>query len=115
MAPPLRFSPPSQPQPADLPPIAESTTDPQALALTTYLNAFLHFVAPDKISRQQQTAHLHAVVMESARLGYVLLSHPGDWRFVAEESLAATGLRTGVVCAGPDRLGGGDDISYSPS
>ncbi|WAO93274.1 Hypothetical protein NCS54_01081500 [Fusarium falciforme] len=64
-------------------PISEAALSPQALALATRLNAFLHhFVGT---SHSAQTDHLQAVIIECTKLGYVILSQPQDWRFVFEK------------------------------
>ncbi|TQN68730.1 hypothetical protein CSHISOI_06747, partial [Colletotrichum shisoi] len=60
----------------------ESEVSPKAHSLATALNKFVHhFVPMDQGSRRQQLDHLQAVILEFARLGYEILSQPGDWHF----------------------------------
>lgn len=55
----------------------------QASILADRLNTFLrHFVGPDENDQRNQTMHLQQVIIESARLGCVLLSQPEEWHFV---------------------------------
>ncbi|KAH9429060.1 hypothetical protein MCOR02_010473 [Pyricularia oryzae] len=89
----------------------------QAAALAQALDAVL---AP--FARPGQVENLVAVILESARLGYVLVSQPNDWRF--EHSRSGGGSSSGggnengkkvdagglelVVCAGLSRVSCGD-------
>lgn len=81
-------------------PISTIATVQQAQILTQELNAFLpHFVQHDQGGLQ--VAHLQAVVMECAKLGYVVLSQPSDWRFTFGEHTATTRRENLVpVCVG---------------
>ncbi|KAK5999196.1 hypothetical protein PT974_01587 [Cladobotryum mycophilum] len=113
MAPPLRFSPPPKAKPANYP-ANDAMVTPQAQALTNALNTFLHrFIAQEKRSRQAN--HLQEVIVECAKLGYVLLSHPVDWKFVFEGgSSQAAEARTVVVCPGLEKLSDRDGTPYRP-
>lgn len=95
-------------------PISESVAFHQAPALAISLNTFLHyFVAPDEASRQEQTNHLQAVIVECTKLGYVLLSQPSDWQFVFKGGGVNTRQPGVVVCAGLDKLGPPNGSRYS--
>ncbi|RGP76301.1 hypothetical protein FLONG3_5347 [Fusarium longipes] len=66
--------------------VSESAVRHQAQDLAEELNAFLHhFVAPDKDSMQQQCNHMHAMIIEAAKLGYAFFSHPSDWGFIYKD------------------------------
>ncbi|KAK6210249.1 hypothetical protein QIS74_11833 [Colletotrichum tabaci] len=72
---------PSRSQRTPLAPV-ESEVSPKAHNLATALNKFgHHFVLMDQASRLQQLEHLQAVILEFTRLGYEILSQPGDWHF----------------------------------
>ncbi|KAF9880282.1 hypothetical protein CkaCkLH20_02236 [Colletotrichum karsti] len=76
----------------------ESEVTPKAQSLATALNTYLHhFVPADQGSQRQQLDHLQAVILECARLGYEVLSQPGDWRFTYRTDGTAAGV---VVCPG---------------
>ncbi|KAH7115504.1 hypothetical protein B0J13DRAFT_487778 [Dactylonectria estremocensis] len=86
-------------------PISEPVVSHQALALANALNTFLHyFVAPDEASRQEQTSHLQAVIVECTKLGYVLFSQPSDWQFVFKVGGVNTRQQGVVVCPGLNKL-----------
>jgi len=73
------------------------------------LNGFLgYFVGGD---RQQQEKHLHGVVMECAKYGYVLFSQPGEFRLNFEASHGSNSI---VVCPGLDKASDGDGNRFSP-
>ncbi|KAM4066814.1 hypothetical protein HRG_000835 [Hirsutella rhossiliensis] len=95
------------PLPAD-----NATLVSKARALAAMLNTVLGlFTGLDPNSRQEQTRHLEAVVMECAKLGYVLFSHPSDWRFITEDPGEKGGI---VVEAGLMKLSNRDGVPYSP-
>lgn len=91
----------------------------QAAALAQALDAVL---AP--FARPGQVENLVAVILESARLGYVLVSQPNDWRFEHSRSGGGSSSSSGggnengkkvdagglelVVCAGLSRVSCGD-------
>jgi len=83
---------------------------PQAAGLVNALASFLQpFVAPG--AAQGQAEHLRDVVVETTKLGYVLLSQPADWRFT-HSAPVQPGLRYLVVCAGLLKVGNKDGQSY---
>ncbi|KAH7136760.1 hypothetical protein B0J13DRAFT_449821 [Dactylonectria estremocensis] len=95
-------------------PVSEEAVAPQALALANALNTFLHyFVGADGASRDEQTNHLQAVIVECTKLGYVLLSQPSDWQFVFETDSATSRRSSLVVCPGLEKLGHGDGSRYN--
>ncbi|XEV06589.1 hypothetical protein FSHL1_011876 [Fusarium sambucinum] len=104
------------PNPAERTPLPLSAEEAssKAYSLANELNSFFQlFVAQDSVSRQDQTNHLQAVILECTRLGYVLLSQPGDWRFIFNSK--ATPLdrtRRIVVCPGLERLSHNDGTRY---
>jgi len=68
-------------------------------------------VASDEGSRSQQRSHLQAVIGETTKFGYVLLSQPSEWRFVHALS-QQTGGRVAVVCAGLIKVTDKDGTPY---
>ncbi|UKZ48046.1 hypothetical protein TrVGV298_002282 [Trichoderma virens] len=90
------------------------TIAPQAQLVTNSLNDFLDaFVIPGKSI--QQASHLQEVVIECAKLGYVLFSHPVDWRFIFEEpSTGSADGRTVVICPGLEKCSDRDGNPYTP-
>ncbi|KAL7940629.1 hypothetical protein V8C42DRAFT_337026 [Trichoderma barbatum] len=87
---------------------------PQAQLVTNSLNNFLNaFVIPAKSS--QQTSHLQEVAIECAKLGYVLFSHPVDWKFILEEpGTRAANARAIVICPGLEKCSDRDGNPYRP-
>lgn len=87
---------------------------PQAQLLTDSLNNFLDaFVKPGRGS--QQASHLQEVVLECAKLGYVLFSHPVDWRFIFDGTAAgAASAHSVVVCPGLEKCSDRDGNPYKP-
>ncbi|UNI23979.1 hypothetical protein JDV02_009764 [Purpureocillium takamizusanense] len=89
----------------------------QAHSLVSSLNAFLsNFVKKDSGAWLAQMSHLEAVIMECTKLGYVLFSHPSEWRVVTEEDRAkARGEKRValVVEAGLEKLSDRDGKPYS--
>ncbi|CAH0044688.1 unnamed protein product [Clonostachys solani] len=86
-------------------PVPETVVSSQALALTSALNTFLDsFVSS---SHAGQREHLQLVIVECTKLGYVLFSHPSDWRFVHE-----AGRGGAVVCAGLEKLSQRGGVPY---
>lgn len=98
-------------------PIERRALLPQAHALAGHLDVFLnYFVATDSGAWQAQVSHLEAVIMECAGLGYVLLSHPSNWRMVTEAQPAKPkrrGERVLVVQAGLEKLSDREGLHYS--
>lgn len=91
--------------------MSEGSMSNQARSLTDALNTFLqYFVKPGQESQRQQYDHLQAVILECAKLGHVLFSHPSDWRFVFGEGFPGQRTRF-VVCPGLDKLG---DVTVLP-
>lgn len=87
-------------------PVSETVVSSQAQALTGALNTFLdNFVSSSDASGQRE--HLQLVIIECTKLGYVLFSHPSDWRFVHE-----AGRGSVVVCAGLEKLGQWGGVPY---
>ncbi|KAK2591512.1 hypothetical protein QQS21_010787 [Conoideocrella luteorostrata] len=76
--------------------------DEPAVALQTQeLAQSLHqFLGVFAARQQEQSSHLRDVIAECAKLGHILLSHPGDWAFVT----SVTETRALVVEAGLDKL-----------
>lgn len=62
----------------------EATSLAQVQGLASALNtaALGHFIEPSQLDGQ--TENLQAVLLDFAKLGYVLLSQPSDWGFVYE-------------------------------
>ncbi|KAF4446804.1 hypothetical protein F53441_9585 [Fusarium austroafricanum] len=59
----------------------EPEVQDQAEAVAKALDSVLHFfVAADQESRRKQRSHLHVMIIDTAKLGYVLFSHTSDWR-----------------------------------
>lgn len=92
-----------------------ASLETQSEGLTDLLNTFLSvFVEPHPNSRHEQASHLRAVVREHGKLGYMLLSQPGDWNLITEESLLAVKQdRVVLVEAGLEKLSGRDGVTYS--
>ncbi|RCI12706.1 hypothetical protein L249_1256 [Ophiocordyceps polyrhachis-furcata BCC 54312] len=83
----------------------------KAQQLTTALNGVLRpFTEPDAAS--QQTRHLELVILECAKLGYVLFSHPSDWRFVTEHAGTKEDHAGIVVEAGLVKLSDREGVPY---
>jgi hypothetical protein len=88
----------------------ESVIAPQIQALASSLNQFLEpFVIPDHNSRFQQMSHLHAIILEFTKLGYVILSQPGEWAFVHRPVEGGNCL---VTCAGVQKVRNKDGVGY---
>ncbi|KAL7957976.1 hypothetical protein V8C34DRAFT_324646 [Trichoderma compactum] len=87
---------------------------PQAQLITNSLNNFLNaFVIPGQNS--QQASHLLEVAIECAKLGYVLFSHPVDWKFIFEEpGNRAADVRPVIVCPGLDKCSDRDGNPCRP-
>ncbi|KAK4443028.1 hypothetical protein QBC34DRAFT_337613 [Podospora aff. communis PSN243] len=93
-------------------PTSSAAVTPQAAALSEALDTFLgYFVASDEGARSQQRSHLQAVIAETTKLGYVLLSQPSEWRFVHALN-QNTGGRVAVVCAGLVKVTDKDGTPY---
>ncbi|RDA89122.1 hypothetical protein CP532_2245 [Ophiocordyceps camponoti-leonardi (nom. inval.)] len=87
----------------------------QAQELTAALNTVLHlFTEPDAASRQEQTRHLELVILECAKLGYVVFSHPSDWRFVTEYTGTKEDHHGIVVEAGLMKLSDREGVPCRP-
>lgn len=71
------------------------------------------FVEADPGAVQQQGSHLQAVILECAKLGYVLLSHPSDWALVTDAASTKQGVHGVVVEAGLSKLSDRDGPPYS--
>ncbi|RGP69845.1 hypothetical protein FLONG3_7671 [Fusarium longipes] len=97
-------------------PLSGDEVPSKAHALVNELNRFLHlFVTQESVSQQEQTNHLQAVILECTRLGYVLLSQPGDWRFIFRtKTISMDKTRKIVVCPGLERLSSNDGTSIRP-
>ncbi|KAH7129547.1 hypothetical protein B0J13DRAFT_598509 [Dactylonectria estremocensis] len=92
---------------------SEAAIIPQAQGLTSALNTVLGIFLSH---HESQVEHLQAVILEFTNFGYVLLSQPGDFRFVYEASGQDASDRAIVVCAGLERLSrrdGGSVVSSS--
>ncbi|KAK3994856.1 hypothetical protein QBC44DRAFT_321384 [Cladorrhinum sp. PSN332] len=104
---------PARSQRTTLPP-SDSSVAAQAAGLANALDTFLgYFVSGDS---GQQKAHLQAVIAETTKLGYVLLSQPSDWRFVHNDGQQHSGGRNGavaVVCAGLVKMTSRDGSRYA--
>ncbi|QPC79643.1 hypothetical protein HYE68_010395 [Fusarium pseudograminearum] len=104
------------PNPAERTPLPLSMDEASAKAqsLANELNTFLQlFVAQDSASRQEQTNHLQDVILECTRLGYVLLSQPGDWGFIFDSKTTPKDrTRRIVVCPGLERLSHNNGTRY---
>lgn len=98
-------------------PADRGTALSQARALAIYLDSFLNnFVSSDSGVWQAQESHLEAVIMECTKLGYVLFSHPSEWRVVTEETPSKTKRETGrtvIVEAGLEKLSDRFGVLYS--
>ncbi|KAJ3529124.1 hypothetical protein NM208_g9898 [Fusarium decemcellulare] len=90
-------------------PVPEAEASLQASSLASELNTVLHFFVAE-VSRQDQTSHLQAVILECAKLGYVVLSQPSDWRFVFGSNDGNS--RRIVVCPGLEKLSHNDGARY---
>ncbi|KAG6015478.1 hypothetical protein E4U43_005245 [Claviceps pusilla] len=100
-------------------PVQEAAAAVQAQELARRLNVFLsHFVETTVGAAQRQERHLHALIVECATLGHVLLSHPSDWRVVVDgdasssSSSSSSSRRAVVVEAGLERLSDRDGPHY---
>ncbi|KAG5995665.1 hypothetical protein E4U54_002814 [Claviceps lovelessii] len=100
-------------------PVQEAAAAVQAQELARRLNVFLgHFVETTVGATQRQERHLHALIVECATLGHVLLSHPSDWRVVVDadasssSSSSSSSRRAVVVEAGLERLSDRDGPHY---
>ncbi|KAK4122038.1 hypothetical protein N657DRAFT_691971 [Parathielavia appendiculata] len=98
-------------------PISKAAVAPQAAALAHALHTFLgYFVRGNKESNSQQQGHLEAVIVETTKFGYVLLSQPSEWRFVHAPSPNQQSQQTGalfaVVCPGLVKVAGKDGTPY---
>ncbi|KAL8371981.1 hypothetical protein RB595_001683 [Gaeumannomyces hyphopodioides] len=82
-----------------------------AVALNKFLSAF---VGPQKSGQQQ--SHLHDLLIECAKFGYLLLSQPGEFclRQVAEGQ-SGQGKGYLVVCPGLVKVGDEQGEVYNPS
>ncbi|KAM0301765.1 hypothetical protein ACHAPM_004915 [Fusarium culmorum] len=104
------------PNPAERTPLPLSTDEAPAKAqsLANELNTFLQlFVTQDSASRQDQKNHLQDVILECTRLGYVLLSQPGDWGFIFEAKTTPKERTCRiVVCPGLERLSHNNGTRY---
>ncbi|RSM04632.1 hypothetical protein CDV31_009956 [Fusarium ambrosium] len=86
--------------------LSEPDVQDQAEVVAKALDSVLHFfVAPDQESRRKQRDHLHVMIIDAAKLGYVLFSHTSDWRFVYKGESRKEGA---VVCVGLEKLSGPD-------
>ncbi|KAI8692503.1 hypothetical protein NCS56_00007200 [Fusarium sp. Ph1] len=86
--------------------LSEPDVQDQAEAVAKALDSILHFfVAPDQESRRKQLDHLHVMIIDAAKLGYVLFSHTSDWRFIYKDESGKGGA---VVCVGLEKLSGRD-------
>ncbi|KAF4464879.1 hypothetical protein FALBO_8281 [Fusarium albosuccineum] len=90
-------------------PVPEAEASLQASSLANELSTVLHFFVAE-VSRQDQTSHLQAVILECAKLGYVVLSQPSDWRFVFGNNDG--NIRRIVVCPGLEKLSHNDGARY---
>ncbi len=82
----------------------------QAAGLANAMNAFLGpFIAPGALA--EQTKHLRLVIIDTAKLGYVLFGQPSEWRFVYSGPSKA-GTRTLDVCAGLNKISNKDGLPY---
>lgn len=95
-------------------PVATDEAPSKAFSLANRLNTFLQiFVPQDHASRQDQTSHLQAVILECTKLGHVLLSQPGDWGFVfSNKTTTLERAHMIVVCPGLERLSHNDGTRY---
>ncbi|KAJ4135967.1 hypothetical protein NW768_003573 [Fusarium equiseti] len=104
------------PNPTERTPLPVSTDEApsKAYSLANKLNTLLQiFVAQDHASRQDQTSHLQAVILECTKLGHVLLSQPGDWGFVfSNKPTVMDRVHMIVVCPGLERLSHNDGTRY---
>jgi len=102
---------PARSQRTPLPP-SNAAVAPQAAGLVEALSTFLgYFVARDERSMLQQQRHLQDVITECAKLGYVLLSQPSEWRFVHVPTQPTAGP-VAVVCAGLAKVTSKDGTPY---
>ena len=100
---------PSRSQRTSLP-LSDGAVASQAAGLASALDTFLgYFVSGDS---GQQKAHLQAVIAEIAKLGYVLLSQPSEWRFVHDAGVGGGRNGVAVVCAGLVKVTSRDGTRY---
>jgi hypothetical protein len=95
---------------------SEEALAPQIASLGNALNTFLgYFVLPDQQDKVQQLNHLQAVIFECSKLGFMLFSHPSDWRFIHRAGYASSmpAAKVAVVCAGLEKLSNKDGTAYS--
>lgn len=87
------------------------TMKAQLSDLVNALNIFLSpFKLDDPRSRESQTRHLEGVIGECAKFGYILFSHPCEWRFTFRRSSSE---RNGiVVMPGLEKLSNRDGDLY---
>ncbi|KAH7267893.1 uncharacterized protein BKA55DRAFT_501186 [Fusarium redolens] len=82
--------------------VSERAVRHQAEELVKELDPFLHcFVTPDQDNLQKQRHHMHSIIVEAAKLGYALLSHTSDWRFIYKDISTP---RAVVLCIGLQKL-----------
>ncbi|KAK4228837.1 hypothetical protein QBC38DRAFT_135982 [Podospora fimiseda] len=100
---------PSRSQRTPLPP-SDNAVNAQAAGLANALDTFLGYFSSGDSG--QQKSHLQAVIAETTKLGYVLLSQPSDWRFVHNDGAAARN-NVAVVCAGLVKVTSRDGARYA--
>lgn len=103
-------------------PTSHTALAPQAAALAHALDSFLGYFAAgsDKEGRSQQRGHLEAVIAETTKFGYVLLSQPSEWRFVhvpgpsqqGQQGQQTGGALVAVVCPGLVKVTDKDGTPY---
>jgi len=105
-----------QPQRSQRTPLtpSEHAVAPQVAALASAMNTFLqHFVFLSGMNAgQAQSEHLQAVILECTKLGYLLLSHPAEWRFTYQGQPAPAGITVLTVCPGLEKMGDKDGRPY---
>ncbi|KAI8724376.1 hypothetical protein NCS52_00006500 [Fusarium sp. LHS14.1] len=86
--------------------LSEPDVQDQAENVAKALDSVLHFfVAPDQEARRKQLDHLHVMIIDAAKFGYVLFSHTSDWRLIYKDESGKGGA---VVCVGLEKLSGRD-------
>ena len=101
------------PAPEERTPLELTETDvkDQAEKVAEALDSLLcFFVAADQESQRKQRSHLRVMIVETAKLGYVLFSHTGEWRFIYQDE---SGKGRPVICVGLDKLSGWDGYPLS--